>query len=221
MKIEDFRKLQERIGYNAGINQSEEYFRSVVLVLLIPIDEVYHFVFQKRCRNIRQGGELCFPGGRIDETDQSLEETAIRETTEELGIPKDKIEIIGRLNTIVAPMGTIIDAFVGIADVRKEELLLNPKEVEKVITLPVSYFMEHDPERYRAEVHVSPTHVDQETGEELILLPSQELGLPDTYQKPWGGFRYSIPVYKLPDEILWGITARLVEDFIARIKTKG
>ncbi len=221
MNIEDFKRLQEQIGYHAKISQSEEYFRSVVLVLLIPIDGAYHFVFQKRCKNIRQGGELCFPGGRIDETDLSLEETAIRETTEELGIPGDKIEIIGRLNTIVAPMGAIIDAFVGIAEVSEDEIIPNPREVEKVITLPVSYFMEHDPDRYSAEVHVSPTHVDKETGEELILLPAQELGLPDTYQKPWGGFRYSILVYKLQDENLWGITARLVHDFITRIKAKG
>lgn len=220
MKIEDFKSLQEKIGYHVRISQSEEYFRSVVLVLLIPIDGAYHFVFQKRCKNIRQGGELCFPGGRIENTDRSLEETAIRETEEELGIPKDKIEIIGRLNTIVAPMCAIIEAFVGIADVNREEINANPKEVEKIITLPISYFMEHEPERYSAEVHVSPTHVDSETGEELILLPAQELGLPDTYKKPWGGFRYSILVYKLQDEILWGITARLVYDFIARIKTK-
>ncbi len=221
MNIEDFRRLREQIGYTAEISQREEYFRSVVLVLLIPVNGVYHFVFQKRCRNIRQGGELCFPGGRIDETDLSLQDTALRETTEELGIPKDKIEIIGRLNTIVAPMGAIIDAFVGIADVSEKDILPNPKEVEKIITLPVSYFMEHEPERYSAEVHVSPTHLDHETGEEAILLPAHELGLPDTYRKPWGGFRYSILVYKLPDEILWGFTARLVNDFITRIKSKG
>ncbi len=221
MNIEEFRKLQEQIGYRAEINGWEEYFRSVVLVLLIPIDGTYHFVFQKRSRTIRQGGELCFPGGRIDKSDQSLEQTALRETTEELGIPADQIEIIGRLNTIVAPMGTIVDAFVGIADIRKEDIRINPKEVERILTLPVSYFIEHQPERYGAEVHVSPTHTDQETGQEVILLPAEELGLPDTYKKPWGGFQYSVLVYQLEGEILWGITARLVDDFIHRITGKS
>lgn len=221
MKIEDFRKLKEQIGYTAQINGREEYFRSVVLALLIPIDGEYHFVFQKRCRNIRQGGELCFPGGKINETDQSLEQTAIRETEEELGIPREKIEIIGRLDTIVAPMGTIVDAFIGIADIRMEDIIPNPMEVESILTVPVSYFMEHEPERYSAEVHISPTHVEKETGEEIILLPAEELGLPDTYKKPWGGFRYSVLVYKLQDEILWGFTARLVYDLILRIKKKA
>ncbi len=221
MNIEEFKKLKEQLGYTAQISGREEYFRSVVLVLLIPLDGEYHFVFQKRCRNIRQGGELCFPGGRIDETDRTLEQTAIRETVEELGIPREKIEIIGRLDTIVAPMGTIVDAFVGIADIRKEDIVANPLEVESILTIPVSYFMEHAPERYSAEVHVSPTHIEKETGEEIILLPAEELGLPDTYKKPWGGFRYSVLVYKLQNEILWGFTARMVDDFINRIKEKA
>ncbi len=221
MNIKDFQKLQELIGFTSEINGRDEYFRSVVLVLLVPIDGEYHFVFQKRCQTIRQGGELCFPGGRIDASDGSLEETAIRETTEEMGIPKEKIQIIGRLDTIVAPMGAIIDAFVGIAEIDVKDIVINPKEVECIITLPISYFMEHEPEMYSAEVHVSPTHHDKETGQEVILLPSEELGLPDTYRKPWGGFRYRVLVYKLRDQILWGITARLVEDLIWRIKKKA
>jgi len=56
-----------------------------VLVLLVPINGEYHFVLQKRCTNIRQGGEICFPGGKVDENDETLEKVAIRETTKEMG----------------------------------------------------------------------------------------------------------------------------------------
>lgn len=221
MIIEEFKKLQEQIGFTARINGEDEYFKSVVLVLLIPVEGEYHLVFQKRCRNIRQGGEICFPGGRIEESDQTLEETAIRETTEELGIPAKKIQIVGRLNTVIAPMGAIIDAFVGIADINKEDIVINPKEVERIITLPVSYFIEHPPEMYSADIQINPTYIDNISGQEIILLPSEELGLPDTYRKPWKGHRYRVLVYRMRDDVIWGITAKLIDDFIHRIKTKA
>jgi len=131
MSIDDFEKIKEQLGFEEGIHGKEEYFNSVVLVLLIPVDGEYHFVFEKRAATIRQGGEICFPGGKIDEADTSLEQVALRETYEEMGIPAEKIEIIGRINTLVAPMGVTVDVFVGIADISLDELTVNVQEVER------------------------------------------------------------------------------------------
>lgn len=130
MVIDEFERIRGQLSFDEGIHGKEEYFNSVVLVLLVPINGEYHFVFQKRCVNIKQGGEICFPGGKVDENDDTLENVAIRETTEEMGIPKEKILIIGRLNTIVAPMGATVDAFIGIAKIGIEEICINPREVE-------------------------------------------------------------------------------------------
>jgi 8-oxo-dGTP pyrophosphatase MutT (NUDIX family) len=217
MSIDDFEKIKEQLGFEEGIHGKEEYFNSVVLVLLIPIGGEYHFVFEKRAADIRQGGEICFPGGKIDESDTSLEQVALRETYEEMGIPADKIEIIGRINTLVAPMGVTVDAFVGIADISLDELSVNAQEVERIITLPVSYFLKQHPERYNVKVEVHPTTVDAETGEPIVLLPVEQLGLPDRYKKPWGNYLYKVLVYRTDQGVIWGITARIVNDVAEKI----
>jgi 8-oxo-dGTP pyrophosphatase MutT (NUDIX family) len=218
MVIEDFNRIKEQLGFEEGIHGKEEYFNSVVLVLLMPVNGEYHFVFQKRAANIRQAGEICFPGGKIDETDTSLEQVALRETYEEMGIPADKIEIIGRINTLVAPMGVTVDAFVGIADVSLDELAVNESEVERVITLPVTYFLNNQPDRYNVKIEVHPTTVDEKSGKEIVLLPVEELRLPAIYKNSWGNYLYKVLVYKTDQGVIWGITARIVHEVARKIE---
>ena len=218
MLIDEFEKIRECFEFEEGIHGKEEYFNSVVLVLLIPINGEYHFVFQKRCANISQGGEICFPGGKVDECDETLEKVAIRETIEEMGISEEKIRIIGRLNTIVAPMGATVDAFVGIAEIGIEEICINKREVESIITLPVSHFVKGEPERYNVQIKIHPSYTDKKTGEEIILLPTEQLGLPDIYKRPWGNFKYGVFVYKTDYGLIWGITSRLIYECACKIR---
>ena len=73
--------LKDKLPVVPGINGKEEYFNSAALVLLMLVNEEYHFVFEKRAANIRQAGEICFPGGKFDpDQDASFLDTAIRET---------------------------------------------------------------------------------------------------------------------------------------------
>lgn len=78
-----------------------------------------------------------------------------------MGIPADKISIIGRLDSIVAPMGAIVDAFVGVADIDVNEIKANPNEVARVFTIPVDYFQKNEPETYFATVKVHPSYTDE------------------------------------------------------------
>lgn len=217
MNIDKFNDIKHNLEFKKGLHGYEEYFNSVVLVLMIPVNGEYHLVFQKRDANIRQGGEICFPGGKVDKDDKSLLQVAIRETNEEMGIPEDKIEIIGRLNTVITPNGVTVDAFVGVADILKEEISINPSEVESYFTIPISFFVDTEPERYAAQVKISPSITDKETGEEVILFPTEKLGLPERYTKPWGDFRYGIYVYYTEYGVIWGITSRIIYDFIQKI----
>jgi peroxisomal coenzyme A diphosphatase NUDT7 len=211
--------LREKWPVTPGINGKEERFNSAVLVLLILVDEEYHFVFQKRAANIRQPGEICFPGGKFDpKIDVGFRETAIRETSEELGVAREKISVIGTLDTIIAPMGTTVDAFLGIIDVGSlDNLRISSEEVEKVFTVPVSYFEDIEPEAYEIYFTAHPSYTNQ-TGAEVISFPAKELGLSERYWKPWGNAPYNVFVYRVAGEIIWGITARLIRDVIAKIK---
>lgn len=218
MNLKDIKRLQKNLPAVPGIYGRNEFFNSVVLALIIPVGTEYHFVFQKRHVSIRQGGEICFPGGGYDpHHDESLEKAAIRETVEEMGIPEEKIKIIGRLDTFVMPMRAIVDVFIGIADVRFEEMAANEKEVASIFTVPVSHFEQNEPEAYEVLVTLHSRYRNQD-GKETVLFPAFEMDIPAKYHTSWESGRYPVYVYRLEEGILWGLTARIVREIVRRLK---
>ncbi len=207
-------KLVENFEHYQGIIGKDKYFNSSVLIPLIFLGDEYHFLFEKRANNIRQGGEVSFPGGEFDTIkDREFLDTAVRETIEEIGIAKEKIHIIGSMGTLVAPMGVTVDSFVGVLNINNvNELKIDKKEVERIFTIPVSYFAEFKPSEYfvRLEVH---TQKRSEHGETIDMLPVKKLKLPNRYEKPWKGREHKILVYETNEETVWGITAELVYEF--------
>ncbi|SNY27963.1 8-oxo-dGTP pyrophosphatase MutT, NUDIX family [Orenia metallireducens] len=209
--------LKDKLPKFPGIHRKDKYFNSAVLMLLCLIDGEYHLLFERRAANISQGGEICFPGGKYDpDIDSDYEDTAIRETVEELGVAKEDIKIIGRLDTLVAAMGATIDTFVGVLEIDSlEELNINQEEVAEVFTMPLSYFKENHPQEYKVRLEIHPSYINQE-GKEVITFPAKELGLPKRYTKPWGGKGYKIYLYQTEQGAIWGITAELIYDFVER-----
>lgn len=212
--------LKDKLPVVPGINGKEEYFNSAVLVLLILVNDEFHFVFQKRAADIRQAGEICFPGGKFDPgQDVSFRDTAIRETVEELGVASDKLRILGNLDTVVATMGATVDAFLGILDLGSlEDLQINQQEVEEVFSIPVSFFENNEPEAYQVNITVNPSSVNQ-AGEVVTTFPAKELGLPERYTKPWGNVWGNVFVYRVEGVIIWGLTARLIRDVVSKLKS--
>lgn len=198
----------------------DKYFNSAVLIPIIEINDKLHFLFEKRANHIRQGGEVSFPGGEFDpKKDQSFRQTALRETMEELGIPAEKIKIIGKIGTLVAPMGVTVDPFVGFISVKDlNELLIDKNEVEKIFTVPVEHFIKTKPDEYTVKLEVHPYYTD-ENGKKVELLPVQKLGLPQRYSKPWRNGFHRVLVYNSLEEIIWGITAEIVYEFCRMVNS--
>jgi coenzyme A diphosphatase NUDT7 len=219
MTPEQLKQLRCGLPARPGLLAREDYVNTAVLALLMLLDGEYHFVLQERHPEIPQGGEICFPGGVFDpDLDANTEQTAVRETVEELGIPRKRIETVGVLGTLVAAMGVTVDTYVGIARVQGlDELQINHSEVEGVFTIPVSRFEDTEPEEYEPLVWVHPTCLDERTGQERVLLPAAQLGLPERYSRPWGASRYRILVYRVDGRIVWGITARLIYEMVRRL----
>jgi coenzyme A diphosphatase NUDT7 len=206
--------LKNALANQPSVLAKDKYFNSAVLVPLLFINDECHFLFEKRAENIRQGGEVSFPGGEIDlQLDKNFVDTVIRETTEELGTAADQVEIIGGMGTLIAPMGITVDPYVGILNISSiEDLNIDTKEVEKVFTIPVSFFLENKPDTYYINVRAHPYDVDDE-GNKIELLPVKKLGLPNRYADPWKKARHRVFVYNTSGEIVWGITAEIVYEF--------
>lgn len=196
----------------------EHSFNTAVAIPLVKINNNYNLLFEKRSAHIRQGSEICFPGGEFDdELDKDYKQTAIRETEEELGIENGKINYIGKLGTFVNVSNVIVEAFVTELEINSlNDLRIDENEVEKVFTIPLSYLKENDPEEYEVKIETSPFEIN-EHGERIVFFPTEELNLPIRYHKPWGERRRKIYVYRYDNETIWGITAFLTREFIKKI----
>jgi coenzyme A diphosphatase NUDT7 len=192
----------------------DKFVHAAVLVPCIEVDGHTHLLFQKRAAHIRQGGEICFPGGLRDEAlDTSYRDTAVRETAEELGIDEDAIEVLGPLGTFVSPTGILIECFAGELHAKVADLDPPESETEFVFTLPMSKLATIPCEDYslRAEFHSTTT---DDEGNEVILLPSRELDLPERYLHRWSGNHYRVYVYRTEFGAIWGITGEILREFM-------
>jgi len=115
--------------------------QSAVLVLIYPkYDTGLNILLTKRTATLRgHSGQVSFPGGRVDETDDSLEHTALRETCEEVGICEEAdIHILGRLSKIWIPPSNF-DVHPIVATMRSTpHLIPSPHEVADVLHLPLN-----------------------------------------------------------------------------------
>lgn len=109
-------------------------------------------VLTKRASHLSQhAGEVSFPGGKWEEQDQSLIETALRETHEEIGIAPELVQVLNVEPFALNRNGMRVTPFVGVVP---HELSFTPcpEEIDAVFRVPVQFFM-GDP-RYRTDLYV-------------------------------------------------------------------
>lgn len=82
----------------AGAEDGFKFFS--VLVPLVEKEDGLHLLYEVRAKHMtRQPGEICFPGGELEEG-ETPEECAVRETWEEIGIPEERIRVVSPLDTV-------------------------------------------------------------------------------------------------------------------------
>ena len=210
--------IMEKWTYTPDILGINNFFRAAVLVSLVFINNEYHFLFQKRASNIRQGGEISFPGGKYEESDKDFEYTAIRETCEELGITQDKIIVLKELDTLVSPFESIIKSYLGVININSlDELNINKDEVEKVFLIPVDYILNTQPKEFFVEMEINPHQVD-ENSNRITIFPAKKYNLPAKYHKKWKGTPRKIYLYEHSGEVVWGFTANILKDTAEKIE---
>ena len=134
----------DRISFLKEFNSSRiEPRKACVLMLFYPKEDMAHLALI--VRNSYPGvhsSQIGFPGGKVELIDKNLEETALRETHEEIGIHPDKIQIVKSFSDMyIPPSNFLVYPFMGISH---DELVFVPDlhEVEKVLELPVSLFLD-------------------------------------------------------------------------------
>ncbi len=90
-------------------------------------------------------GEVAFPGGKRDPGDSDLLATALRESHEEIGLAHDQVEVLAELSPLASRFGMKVTPFVGLVapDV---SLIAEPGEIEQIFRVPLSFFLETEPE---------------------------------------------------------------------------
>jgi 8-oxo-dGTP pyrophosphatase MutT (NUDIX family) len=124
---------------------------AAVLVLIVHGEEPGILLTKRTSTLAKHAGQVAFPGGRIDPGDASIEAAALREAYEEVGLPPDQPEVLGRLPDYLTGTGFRISPVLAVLP-RPVVLQANPHEVEAIFTLPLETLLDPAaPERRRAE----------------------------------------------------------------------
>jgi 8-oxo-dGTP pyrophosphatase MutT (NUDIX family) len=131
------RRLRARAPKRLGFGKP-----SAVLLPLFEADGEVRVWLVRRPSFMRDhGGQVAFPGGKLDLADGTLEHTALRETHEELGIEPTEVDLLGGLDEQITITQFAIAPFVGWIG-PSTPIAPNPAEVARAFSAPLSLFLE-------------------------------------------------------------------------------
>lgn len=191
--------LQNRAPKEIG-----SYKRTSVMILLYEENDEIYLILEKRALNLRhQPGDICLPGGKIEEGETPIE-AAIRETIEELGIDKEDLEVYSAMDYLITPFSVIMYPFV--AKVKELKDTYSKDEVDSLIKIPLKFLLENEPIYHKGELIV-------DRGEDF----------PYDLIRGGEGYKFSKCMYETyfyiwEDEVVWGHTARIIYEFIKILK---
>jgi 8-oxo-dGTP pyrophosphatase MutT (NUDIX family) len=163
--------------------------QAAVLIPIYSEKGEWYLVYTRRTEQVEQHrGQVSFPGGLVEELDQSAQETALREAEEEIGLKREAVQILGSLDWLLTVTQFQILPFIGLIP-WPYSFQLNADEVARVFSVPLRWLM--DPGnlelRYRLPTKEGPE-------------------VPVYYFKPF------------EDEIIWGATARITLNLLDILK---
>ena len=159
--------------------------QAAVLAPLYARDGAPWLLFTRRASDLpRHSGEISFPGGSREVEDANLAQTALRESYEELGLPGERVRMLGAMPTVFSVVSNfLVTPFVGFIGEGLPTLRPQITEVAEVIEAPLSAL--DDARIYHEEV--------------------------------WsrGGMAHTIHFYDFGPHRIWGLTGRMLRQFLA------
>lgn len=125
----------------SGLNKSK-LRRAGVMIGCVEREHGLNVILTRRADHLRHHpGQVAFPGGKFEETDGSLINTAIREVEEEIGIPKQQIKILGTLPELLTISNFRVTPVIALVD-SDYEATLDKNEVDAVFEVPACHLFD-------------------------------------------------------------------------------
>jgi 8-oxo-dGTP pyrophosphatase MutT (NUDIX family) len=162
---------------------------AAALLLVYPVDRVPHVVLTVRGSRLRNHtGQVSLPGGSLD-TNETVELAALREASEEVGVPPTSVRLLGRLTSLQIPVsGYMLYPVVGLVESRPT---FKPAEweVARILEVPVTTL--HDPAVVKRQTRT------REFGGQSVEI--------------------EVPYFDVAGEQVWGATAMVLSEFLAAL----
>ena len=130
-----------------------------------------HVIFTQRSTKLSShSGEVSYPGGKWEEGDETLYDTALRESFEEINLNKSDVVPLGNLPSLISRHKIEVHPYVGL--ITKKQNFVGNFEISEIFTVPLSYLMDEK----NAQMH------DKIKGDMDLKIPSWEYN----NQRIWG-----------------------------------
>ncbi|MGL5439440.1 MAG: NUDIX hydrolase [Filifactoraceae bacterium] len=194
-------------NYDHNIIDKDKKLISAVLIPLVTINNQTHLLFQRRSRKIKtQPGEVSFPGGKYEQSDKTLKDTAIRESCEELGLNPTDIDIITEMDTLITPFNIIIYNYLGVIK-NINDIAINEDEVDYIFTVPLQYFLDNTPLEVIGEISLK-------YGEDFPIEKTPNGSNANKYTP-----KNRALFYEYGENVIWGFTALIIENLVKVLKS--
>jgi 8-oxo-dGTP pyrophosphatase MutT (NUDIX family) len=127
-----------RPNINIETLKETEYKKSAVMVLLCQDEENGTFIplIERETYKGVHSGQISLPGGKLDTRDESLEQTAKRECSEEIGL--QNFELLSPLTSLYIPVsGFLVQPFLGFVTIKNPNFVKQEREVKTILKLKV------------------------------------------------------------------------------------
>ena len=125
-----------------NLNHPTKYKKAGVLIILMKnkTDKEYSILFTKRSANLSShSGEVSFPGGKWEEGDENLFQTALRESNEEINLNVSNIKLLGHLNFLLSRHKIEVNPY--LVFLEKFQEFEGNFEIDTIFTVPVNFLM--------------------------------------------------------------------------------
>jgi 8-oxo-dGTP pyrophosphatase MutT (NUDIX family) len=173
-----------RAGVGFPTSPNSRTRQSAVLISIYPDNGIAKTILIKR--TVYKGahsGQVSFPGGKMDSSDKSIIDTALREANEEVGIDQKSVEVLGSITPLFIPVSNLlVTPVIGVINEKPHSFYPNLHEVEYIIDAFLNDFKD-------------PNKISEKTIKVAGFIP------------------IIAPFYSINNEFVWGATAMIISEF--------